>query len=123
VEQDVLTAPFDLKLNNYVIIWVGNDPFFIEEINMDITIYTTEGCIWCSRLRELMDRANQEYNEIVFSQLSENEQEELKIDLDKKGYSDITAFPFAFIDGKFYRNLVEVAKLFLEKGLVSAPQK
>jgi len=90
---------------------------------MDITIYTTEGCIWCSRLRELMDRANQEYDEIIFTQLSENQREELQIDLAEKGYSDITSFPFAFIDGKFYRNLVEVAKLFLEKGLVSAPQK
>ena len=90
---------------------------------MNITIYTTEGCIWCSRMKELMDRANQTYEEIVYSKLSGDDQVKLLQELTDKGYTDISSFPFAVIDDEFIGGLVPVAKLFLQKGLVSSPQK
>ena len=36
---------------------------------MDITIYTNEGCIWCTRTKELMARANVEYTEFKWADL------------------------------------------------------
>ena len=36
---------------------------------MDIKIYTSEGCVWCSRMRELMERADLEYTEVLWQNL------------------------------------------------------
>ena len=38
----------------------------------------------------------------------------------RKMYPDRTGFPFVIIDGKEIGGLVETARFFLEKGLVSA---
>ena len=84
---------------------------------MDIKIYTNEGCIWCTRTKELMARANVEYSEVNWSKLSTNEQIELK----QKYPSKIRAFPVVVIDDEFVGGLVETAKIFLKKGLVKAP--
>ena len=85
---------------------------------MDITIYTTQGCVWCSRMKELMERAEQTYTEVSWQDLTGDEQVALG-----EQYPDIKSFPFAIIDGEFYPGLVPVAKKFLDDGLVSAPQK
>ena len=85
---------------------------------MDITIYTSTGCVWCARMKELMERANQEYTEVVWNELTGDEQVALG-----QQYPDIASFPAAVIDGVFYKGLVDVAKLFLEQGLVTAPKK
>ena len=83
---------------------------------MNITIYTNEGCIWCTRTKELMARANVEYSEVNWSKLSIDEQLEIK-----QKYSDnIRAFPVVVIDDEFVGGLIEVAKLFLKKGLVTS---
>jgi len=85
---------------------------------MEITIYTNEGCIWCTRTKELMARAEVEYTEINWSSLSLDEQHNLKHELGPK----LQAFPAVIIDGEFVGGLVDVAKIFLKKGLVSARQ-
>ena len=85
---------------------------------MEITIYTSQGCVWCARMRELLQRADLEYTEISWQDLDGDSQVALG-----QQYPDIGSFPFAIIDGEFIGGLVPVAKLFLEKGLVSAPQK
>lgn len=85
---------------------------------MDIKIYTTEGCIWCSRMKELMERAQVEYEEISYAEMTELDREELRA-----AYPQIESFPITIIDGEFAGGLVEVAKLFLQKGLVSSPKK
>ena len=84
---------------------------------MQITIYTNEGCIWCTRTKELMARASVEYTEINWSKLSVKEQVEIK----QKYPSKIRAFPVVFIDDEFVGGLIETAKIFLKKGLVKAP--
>ena len=84
---------------------------------MEVTIYTTEGCSWCAQMKKLMERANQEYTEILWSSLD---------DAGKKEVLDqycIQSFPATIIDGVFYTGLVPVAKKFLDEGLVTAPKK
>ena len=85
---------------------------------MDIQIYTNEGCIWCTRTKELMARANVEYNEIKWQDLKVDEQLAVKTK-----YPGVTGFPVVIIDDENIGGLVDVAKLFLKKGLVTAPSK
>ena len=85
---------------------------------MDIQIYTNEGCIWCTRTKELFARANVEYNEIKWQDLEVDDQLKLKTK-----YPDVTGFPVVIIDDEFVGGLVDTAKVFLKKGLVTAPSK
>ena len=82
---------------------------------MDIKIYTNEGCIWCTRTKELMARANQEYTEIKWQDLDFDEQ--LKV---KAKYPAVSGFPVVIIDDEHIGGLIDVAKLFLKKGLVTS---
>ena len=82
---------------------------------MEITIYTSNGCVWCVRMRELLKRAKLKYTEINWQSLSGDEQQELS-----NKYPQMSSFPVAVIDGEYIGGLVPVAKMFLEKGLVSA---
>ena len=41
---------------------------------MEVLIYTTQGCIWSNRAKELMQRANLEYTEVSWRDLSAEEQ-------------------------------------------------
>jgi len=65
-----------------------------------------------------MARAKVEYTEIKWSSLSLDEQLKLKDELGPA----LQAFPAVIIDGEFIGGLVDVAKIFLKKGLVSARQ-
>ena len=84
---------------------------------MDIKIYTNSGCVWCARTKELMARANLEYTETLWDSMSPIEQRELQ-----NKYPNVQAFPVVIIDDEFIGGLVDVAKLFLKKGLVSSRQ-
>jgi glutaredoxin len=66
-------------------------------------------------MKELIERANLEYTEILYQSLSGDEQE-----IFRKEFPDASSFPVAIIDGEYVGGLVPVAKLFLEKGLVSS---
>ena len=83
---------------------------------MDIQIYTNEGCIWCTRTKELFARANVKYTEIKWQDLEVDDQLKLKTK-----YPDVTGFPVVIIDDEFVGGLVDTAKVFLKKGLVTAP--
>jgi|TARA_B100001057_G_scaffold263822_1_gene263983 glutaredoxin len=85
---------------------------------MEITIYTNEGCIWCSRTKELMARASVEYTEVNWQKITVEEQVQLK----EKFGDKLVSFPVVVIDDEFVGGLVETAKIFLKKGLVSARQ-
>jgi len=75
---------------------------------MDIKVYTTEGCFYCEQLKKLFSRAGiDNYTELGRTELTED-------------YPDISGFPFVVIDGNPVGGLVPVAKLFLEKGLVTS---
>ena len=84
---------------------------------MDIKIYTNSGCVWCARTKELMARANLEYTETLWDSMSPIEQRELQ-----NKYPNVQAFPVVIIDDEFIGGLVDTAKLFLKKGLVSSRQ-
>ena len=89
---------------------------------MEITIYTSTGCVWCERMKELMTRANQEYSEILWQELTAVEQNEFgKKWKDHENFNG--SFPCAFIDGELIGGLVPVAKFFLNKGLVSSTKQ
>jgi glutaredoxin len=78
---------------------------------MDIKVYTSPGCFYCTQLKELFKRANiTEYEEKVCSS-----GDEVRVD-----YPDAHSFPYVIIDGKEVGGLVQTAQIFLEKGLVSA---
>ena len=83
---------------------------------MDIIIYTNEGCIWCARTKELMARANVEYTEVKWADLGIESQLALKSKYGKQ----LGGFPVVIIDDEFIGGLVETAKLFLKKGLVTS---
>jgi len=80
---------------------------------MDITIYTMPGCKYCTQLKELMVRADQEYEEVLINSV------ELKEEFSSK-YPEATTFPYVVIDGEVIGGLVETAKMFVVKGLVSS---
>ena len=85
---------------------------------MDITLYSSAGCGYCTRTKELFERAEVEYNEVRFQDLSGEDQQALQ-----EQYPNATGFPIVVIDGEFVGGLVQVAKKFLKEGLVSAPKK
>jgi glutaredoxin 3 len=80
---------------------------------MQITAFTTEGCFYCTKLKELFSRASVEYTMVsVGTDLTREEF------LNK--FPECTGYPYVIIDGEPVGGLVETAKLFLEKGLVSS---
>ena len=99
---------------------VGNDPLFlyIQIKDMDITLYSSVGCGYCTKTKELFARAGVEYTEIIWQELEGDVQVEIQ-----ERYPTATGFPMVIIDGEFVGGLVHVAKKFLKEGLVSAPQK
>ena len=83
---------------------------------MEIIAYTSPGCFYCEQLKELFKRANVEYETIIVDTMLERQEF-------KEKYPDAIGYPHVIIDGEEYKGIVPVAKLFLQKGLVSPPQK
>lgn len=78
---------------------------------MKIKVYSTPSCFYCKQLKELFERANiTDYEEQVCTS-----GDEVRAD-----YPDANSFPYVIIDGEEIGGLVQTAKLFLEKGLVSS---
>lgn len=78
---------------------------------MEIKVYSSPGCYYCTQLKELFKRANiTDYEEQVCSS-----GEEVRVD-----YPNANSFPYVIIDGKEVGGLVQTAQVLLEKGLVSA---
>jgi glutaredoxin 3 len=80
---------------------------------MKIVIYTKPGCGYCSQIKELMRRAELEYEEINVNT------PELREEF-YQAYPDVKSYPYVIIDQEPVGGLVETAKLFVEKGLVSS---
>ena len=80
---------------------------------MEIKIYTKPGCTYCTQVKELMRRAGFEYEEI--NVITEKMREEFY-----SAYPDAKTYPYVIIDGEAVGGLVETAKLFVQKGLVSS---
>tara|TARA_B100000686_G_C15901128_1_gene530299 strand:- start:190 stop:453 length:264 start_codon:yes stop_codon:yes gene_type:complete len=87
---------------------------------MEIIIYSQDGCFYCDQMRQLCDRAEVKYKEIkVVEHATEGL---LKKDFIKE-HPDCTGFPWVIIDNETIGGLVESAKYFLKKGMVSAKRK
>ena len=83
---------------------------------MEIIIYSQQGCSNCEHMKELCNRANVSYKEVL-----------VDVDIPKhvftKEFPQATGFPFVIIDDKRIGGLVEAAKYFIQEGLVSAKRK
>ena len=78
---------------------------------MKIKIYSTPGCFYCTKLKELFERANiTDYGEQICTS-----GEEVRVD-----YPEAGSFPYVIIDGEEVGGLVETARLFVETGIVSS---
>ena len=83
---------------------------------MNITIYTTSGCSYCEKIKQLMTRANVEYTSILVGK--DITKQEFKIK-----YPTASGYPYVIIDGEEIGGLVQTVKLFVEKGLVTSRKK
>tara|TARA_R100001082_G_C4316920_1_gene139333 strand:- start:513 stop:764 length:252 start_codon:yes stop_codon:yes gene_type:complete len=80
---------------------------------MDIKIYTSPGCFYCDKAKELCKRAKLEYKSIeIGSDITREEFYQI--------YPDVISSPHIIIDGEVIGGLVETARFFLKEGLVSA---
>jgi len=86
---------------------------------MEIKAYTKVGCKFCGNLIELFKRAGVEYTTIVVGEQAN----QCPTEIFQKEYPEVYAFPFVVIDGEKIGGLVETAKLFLDKNLVTVPKK
>lgn len=80
---------------------------------MNIVIYTRPGCKYCSQVKELMERAEFEYEERYITTPDQREQFLTE-------HPDAKTYPYVIIDGEHTGGLVETAKLFVQNGWVRA---
>ena len=79
---------------------------------MEIKVYTTPGCFYCTQVKELFKRAELEYEESIIDETN-------RLDFRTK-YPLAVAFPFVLIDNEPVGGLVETARVLVKRGLVSA---
>jgi len=80
---------------------------------MEIVAYTLEGCSSCNHLRELL-------KELMFLMKKKKVRVDLTLEVFMEEFPGVQQFPFVVIDGEKIGGLLEVAKLFVKKGLVSS---
>ena len=80
---------------------------------MEIIAYTLAGCSSCEHLKELFRRADVSYEEKMVMK-------DIPLEVFQQDFPKIQQFPFVMIDGEQIGGLFEVAKLFVQKGLVSS---
>lgn len=77
---------------------------------MNIKIYSTPGCHYCTQAKRLFEKAGYEWEEVSCSNGNEL----------KEYFPSAKSFPWILIDDEEVGGLVETARLFLEKGLVTS---
>jgi len=86
---------------------------------MNIKLYTTTGCGYCIKMKELFKRAEiEDYEEIVIG----NDDKVQRHELITK-YPMAYGYPFVTIDEEPIGSLVEVAKWMLKEGFIQSPKK
>jgi glutaredoxin 3 len=83
---------------------------------MEITAYTLSSCSSCGTLKELFERAEVEYKE-------KKVHTDISLEQFRQDYPTVAGFPYVVIDGEPIGGLFEVAKLFVQKGLVSSKKE
>tara|TARA_B100001094_G_C18011785_1_gene710484 strand:- start:58 stop:348 length:291 start_codon:yes stop_codon:yes gene_type:complete len=96
---------------------------------MDILIYTTRDCFYCAQSKELLTRANLDYNVVEVIPKTESFGPDdpptgfmWKAEFSRK-FPGVNGFPYILIDEKPYGGLVELAKHLLKEGLISAKKR
>lgn len=84
-----------------------------ERYLMEITAYTLPGCSSCDVLKQLFARAEVSYTEVMV-------RKDITLENFSNEFPGVGLFPFVVIDGERIGGIVDVAKLFVEKGLVSS---
>jgi len=83
---------------------------------MDITIYTSTGCGYCSKIKELMKRMDLDYTE-----------QRLGVDFSREDFQAMfpteSGFPRLVIDGELIGGLTDAVKYFVDKGMLSSGMK
>jgi len=83
---------------------------------MEIVIYSIPGCSYCTKMKQLMEKAEVEYQQVIVGKDITNEDFKSK-------YPEVGSFPYTLIDGEPIGGLVDAVKLFVEKGLVSSSSR
>jgi glutaredoxin len=83
---------------------------------MKISIYTIPGCSYCTKVKELMVRADLEYEHFLVG--TDLTREELI-----RSYPLAKGFPYVIIDGQPVGGLTQTAKYLMDKGLVKSRKK
>ena len=83
---------------------------------MKIVIYTIPGCSYCTKVKEIMARANLEYEHILVG--NDISREELI-----KEHPLAKGFPYVIIDGEPVGGLAQTAKYLLDHGVVIPRKK
>lgn len=83
---------------------------------MEIVIYSIPGCSYCRKMKELMEKAEVDYQQVIVGKDMDNVEF-------KNIFPDVTSFPFTLIDGEPIGGLVDAVKLFVDKGLVGTKKK
>lgn len=80
---------------------------------MDIKIYTSSGCGYCAKMRELMKRLDLEFTEY---RLNRN----LSIDQFRAIFPNESGFPRVVIDDVAIGGLTEAVRYFVERGMLTS---
>ena len=93
---------------------------------MNIKMYGSKGCYYCEQARELLKRASLEYIYLeVIPRTEVSEQEEppegyvWRLDFQRE-FPGVNGYPYTIVDGKPIGGVIELAKLLVKEGLVSA---
>jgi glutaredoxin len=83
---------------------------------MEIKIYTSTGCGYCSKIKELLRRVDLEYTEYRLGKdFSKEEFNEL--------FPDASGYPQMKIDNKNIGGLTDSVRYFVENGMISSKRK
>ena len=81
---------------------------------MLIKIYSKPGCKFCDYAKELFERANVTWEEIVCTGDNEG--------VLSRDYPEANSYPHIIIDGEVIGGLNDTCKYFLKNGLIVAPK-
>lgn len=83
---------------------------------MEIIVYKTDGCGYCTKIVQLMERAKVEYKSILVG-------EDMTREDFKEKHPEAHGFPHVIVDGVAVGGLTDTVKFFVENGLVSSRNK
>lgn len=82
---------------------------------MRVELYTIPDCIWCTKAEQLLKMANiKHYEKYVVGE------GDVTFEWIQNKFPFATGYPIIIVNGKTVHGVVELAKLFLQEGLISS---